>query len=219
MLSVFDTKTPMKKYSVLMVDDHQILLEGTRAMINHSSGDFHVKDVAMSAEEASTLLKAHDYDVLITDYKMPGMSGMELIQLARAVSPDIKVIVLSMHDEPAVIKELLGMGVEGFVLKSDTHESIYDALNKVVQGSQYLSQGISHFLIYHSDTDSSTHTLSPREVEITKLIAREFNTRQIAEILHISERTVETHRKNILKKTKVSGLVGLIKYAYQHDLI
>lgn len=207
----------MDKYSILLVDDHQILLEGTKTLIN-SSQLFTVKATATNAEAARELLKSDNFDILITDYEMPGMSGMELVQLARASCPDIKTIILSMHDDPAVVRELLKMGVDGYVLKNDTHQSIEQALDKVTRGKKFLSEDISEILIQGIDQEKSTN-LTPREVEIVKLIAKEYSTKQIADILFISERTVETHRKNILKKTGTSNLVGLIKYAYAKKLI
>lgn len=207
----------MNKYSILLVDDHQILLEGTKTLIN-SSQLFAVKSTATNAEEAQELLKTEDYDILITDYEMPGMTGMELVQLAKASCPEIKTIILSMHDDPAVVRELLKMGVDGYVLKNDTHQSIEQALDKVTRGKRFLSEDISEILIQGIDQEKNTD-LTPREMEIVKLIAKEFSTKQIAEILFISERTVETHRKNILKKTGTSNLVGLIKYAYAKNLI
>lgn len=207
----------MEKYRILLVDDHQILLEGTKSLID-TSELFEVADTANNAESAMGLLKENDYDILITDYEMPGMTGMELVQLAKASCPDIKTIILSMHDDPSVVKELLRMGVDGYVLKNDTHQSIKDALDKVTKGKKFLSDDISDILIQGMDDEKNT-ILTPREIEILKLIAKEFSTRQIAEILFISERTVETHRKNILKKTKSTNLVGLIKYAYSNNLI
>ena len=207
----------MDKYSILLVDDHQILLEGTRTLIN-SSDLFAVTATAASAEDARELLKSQDFDILITDYEMPGMSGMELVQLAKASCPDIKTIILSMHDDPAVVRELLKMGVDGYVLKNDTHQSIEQALDKVTRGKKFLSEDISEILIQGIDQEKNTN-LTPRELEILKLIAKEYSTKQIADILFISERTVETHRKNILKKTDTSNLVGLIKYAYAKKLI
>ncbi len=202
---------------ILLVDDHRILLEGTKSVIEASSQKFKVKDTAHSVDLALELLKQNDYDVLITDYQMPGMTGMELIQMAKAMCPDLKTIVLSMHDELSVVKELLKMGLDGFVLKSDTHQEIIEALNRVSVGKIYLSQGISQMLIHHSDKPNSSD-LTPREQEIVKLIVKEYSTKQIAEILLISEKTVETHRKNLLKKTKTANLVGLTKYAFKHGL-
>ncbi|WP_421872005.1 response regulator [Marinoscillum sp.] len=202
---------------ILLVDDHRILLEGTKSVIEASTEKFRIKDTAHSVDVALELLKQNDYDVLITDYQMPGMTGMELVQMAKTMCPDLKTIVLSMHDEPSVVKELLKMGVDGFVLKSDTHLEIIEALDRVIEGKIYLTQNISQMLIHHTEKSNSSE-LSPREQEIVKLIVKEYSTKQIAEILLISEKTVETHRKNILKKTKTTNLVGLTKYAFKHGL-
>lgn len=207
----------MEKYSILLVDDHQILLEGTKTLIN-TSELFRVTDTANNAETAINLLKTNNYDILITDYEMPEMSGMELIQLAKAALPEIKTVVLSMHDDPSIVRELLKMGIDGYVLKNDTHQSIKDALDKITRGKKFLSEDISEILIQGIDQEKKTG-LTPREEEIVKLIAKEFSTKQIAEILFISERTVETHRKNILKKTGSTNLVGIIKYAFEHKLV
>lgn len=206
------------KYQILLVDDHQILLEGTKAIIDGASDLFEVKDTAHTPERAQELLKNNDYDILITDYEMPNMKGLELIKIAKTVSPEIKTIVLSMHDEPSVIRELLKIGVDGFILKKDTHQSIIDALDKVTRGKRFLSEDVSDILIQGIDDDKNKD-LTPREVEITKLIAKEYSTRQIADILFISERTVETHRKNILKKTGTNNVVGLVRYAYKNNLV
>lgn len=203
--------------TILLVDDHRILLEGTKTIIEAASDQFKVTGVASTVEEALELLKHHDYDVLISDYEMPGMTGMELIQIAKTINPDLRTIVLSMHDEPAVVKELLKLGLNGFVLKSDSHSDILEALNRVEEGKIYLSQSISQMLIHHTDKPNSS-ALTPREQEIVKLIVKEYSTKQIAEILFISEKTVETHRKNILKKTETTNLVGLTKYAFKHGL-
>ncbi len=202
---------------ILLVDDHRILLEGTKTILEASSDQYKVKDMASSVDQALELLKRNDYDVLITDYEMPGMTGMELIQIAKTINADLKTIVLSMHDEPAVVKELLKLGLNGFVLKSDSHTDIMEALKRVEEGKIFLSQNISQMLIHHTEKPNSS-SLTPREQEIVKLIVKEYSTKQIAEILFISEKTVETHRKNILKKTETSNLVGLTKYAIKHGL-
>lgn len=209
----------MNKYQILLVDDHQIMLEGSRSIIDRHSEKFFVKDITNNATEAMDLLKTNNYDILITDYEMPEMTGVELIQLARAVFPEIKTIILSMHDEPAVIREIMSIGVDGYVSKNDSHDCLKEALERVVNGKIFLSNNITDFLIHSSADKTTNDTLTPRETEILRLIAKEHSTKRIAEILLISEKTVETHRKNILKKTKATGLVGLIKYAYTHNLV
>lgn len=212
------TLSPVEKYAVLLIDDHRILLEGVRSLIN-SLPKFHVADTASSGQEALALIKKNDYDILVTDYEVPELSGLELIKAARAVQPDIKVIVLSMHDDPAVVRELLRAGIQGYVLKNETHATLVEALQKVADGKKYFSDAISDVLIQLSDGSAQTSVLTTREEEILRLIVKEYNSRQIAEILFISERTVETHRKNILRKSGASNLVGLIKYAYANNLV
>jgi len=208
----------MKRYSVLLVDDHRILMDGMNALIE-SSDLFSVKNMASSGTEAIELLKKYDYDILITDYEMPGLSGLELVKATKTIQPDAKIIVLSMHDDPSVIREILREGANGYILKKDTHRTLHVALKKVMEGKRFLSDDISEILIHAAEEDEEKGVLTSRETEILRLVAKEFNSRQIAEILFISERTVETHRKNILRKTGASNLVGLIKYAYANNLI
>lgn len=205
----------MKKVAVLLVDDHRILLEGLRNLIQDP---FEVVDTASSGEEALKLLQFNDYEILVTDYEMPGLSGMELVKAAKATQPDIKILVLSMHDDPSVVRELLRSGALGYVLKKDSPRILNDALVKVAAGKRFLSDEIAEMLI-STPEDEDKGVLTTREVEILRLVTKEFNSRQIGEILFISERTVETHRKNILKKTGVTNLVGLVKYAYANNLI
>ncbi len=205
----------MKKHSVLLVDDHRILLEGVKNLIQDP---FEVKATAASGREALELIKKQEFDVLVTDYQMPELTGLELVKAASAAQPDIKIIVLSMHDDPSLVKELLRSGVLGYILKKDTHKNLTEALTKVIEGKRFLSNEIAELLINHAE-DEDKGLLTTREEEILKLITKEFSSRQIAEILFISERTVETHRKNILKKTGATNLVGLVKYAYANKLM
>lgn len=206
---------PMKKHSILLVDDHRIFLEGLKNLIQEP---FHVKEIANSGKEALELIKSSEFDVMITDYEMPGINGLELVKAVRATQPEIKIIVLSMHDDPSVIKELLRTGVLGYLLKNNTYKNLSEALQKVIEGKRFLSDEIAELLI-NAPEEEEKGVLTSREIEILRLVAKEFNSRQIAEILFISERTVETHRKNILKKTGAANLVGLIKYAYANNLI
>lgn len=209
---------PMKKNSVLLVDDHRILLDGLNFLIE-SFDSYSVANMASNGAEALELLKQNDYDILISDYEMPGISGLELVKAARKIQPEIKIIILSMHDDPSVVREILREGANGFMLKKDSHRSLREALQKVMEGKRFLSEEISEILINSQGDENEKGLLTSREAEILRLVVKEFNSRQIAEILFISERMVETHRKNILRKTGASNLVGLIKYAYANNLV
>ena len=210
--------TSVTKHSILLADDHRILLDGIKSLIN-TIPEFEVKDVAFTGMQALELLKKNNYQILITDYEMPGLTGLELIKAARATQPEIKVIVLSMHDDPAVVRELLRAGINRYVLKKDTHSTLVEALRKVMENKKFLSDDISDILIQFTDHAEDHGVLTTREEEILKLVAKEYTSKQIADILFISERTVETHRKNILRKTGSPNLVALIKYAYANNLI
>lgn len=124
-----------------------------------------------------------------------------------------------MHDEVHLVKEILKAGVNGYVLKKDTRNELLQAIREVQVGKVFLSNDINKMLIVNLQNPDEGKLLTDREREILKLIAREFTNKQIAEELFISERTVETHRKNIFKKTGTNSLVGLIKFAYANNLI
>jgi two-component system nitrate/nitrite response regulator NarL len=211
-------KLNMKKHQILLLDDHKILLEGTQRLLSGLEL-YEVAATASTSKEATELLKSQDFNILITDYELPDCSGLEIIKMARSVNPDIKVIVLSMHDDPSVVKELLKENIDSFVLKNDTHSSLLLALDKITAGKKYFSDDIAEIMVRQINSPSEKNDLSPRETEIIKLIAKDFSTKQIAEVLFISEKTVETHRKNILRKLDCSSVVGLVNYAHSHKLI
>ncbi|MBZ0245402.1 MAG: response regulator transcription factor [Cyclobacteriaceae bacterium] len=205
------------RMKVLLVDDHVILSDGVKSLLEKE--DYEVVFQADSAERALEFLKGNDADLLITDFNMPGMDGLSLIHLVKRVNQNIKIIVLSMHDEVHLVKEILKAGVNGYVLKKDTQNELLQAIREVQAGKVFLSNDINKMLIVNLQNPDEGKLLTDREREILKLIAREFTNKQIAEELFISERTVETHRKNIFKKTGTNSLVGLIKFAYANNLI
>lgn len=217
-LSKLRNRVSMEKYKVLLVDDHKILLEGTSYLLDNLDL-FEVVDTANSGNKAIDLMKTNDYDILVTDYELPDLSGLDLVKIARSVLPDMKIIVLSMHDDPTVIKELLKEGIDSYIIKNDPHATLVQALNKVAEGKKFFSDEISEILVQQINEPEEKSGLSPRETEILKLIAKDYSTKQIAKILFISEKTVETHRKNILRKTNCSTVVGLVNYAHARKLV
>jgi two-component system, NarL family, nitrate/nitrite response regulator NarL len=218
--SFFKSK-PGEKLSamrILLVDDHAILLDGIKNLLEKEEG-LVVAGLADSAEKALEFLKKNEVDIIITDFNMPGMDGLSLVNTVKRIQPNIKTIILSMHDETHLVKEILRAGVNGYVLKKDTHKELLSAIDEVKNGRIYLSRDINKILITNLQNPDEGRLLTDREREILKLIAKEYSNKEIAEELFISERTVETHRKNIFKKTSTSSLVGLIKFAYANNLI
>jgi two-component system, NarL family, nitrate/nitrite response regulator NarL len=203
---------------ILLVDDHAILLDGVKNLLEKEDW-FQVVGIAESGEKALEFLKTNDVDIIVTDFNMPGMDGLSLVNTVRRILPGVKTIVLSMHDESHLVKEILRTGVNGYVLKKDTHRELLKAIQEVTAGNVYLSNDINKLLITNLQNPEEGRLLTDREREILKLIAKEYSNKDIAEELFISERTVETHRKNIFKKTGTSSLVGLIKFAYANNLI
>lgn len=215
---IFSRANEIVRMKILLVDDHTILLDGVKSLLSKED-DLQIVGQAGSAEAALEFLKKQDVDLIITDYSMPGMDGLSLLNTVKRIAPNTKIILLSMHDEVHLVKEILKAGVNGYVLKKDTHKELLDAIHDVRNGKVYLSSDVNKMLITNLNNPDEGKLLTDREREILKLIAKEYTNKNIAEELFISERTVETHRKNIFKKTGTNSLVGLIKFAYANNLI
>lgn len=204
--------------TVFLVDDHTILLDGLTNLLDKED-DLKIIGTATNAEDALIYLKDNKVDLLITDQNLPGMDGLELIKQTRSLYPQIKVIMLSMHDESDIIRSVLSEGVDGYVLKKDSHFELKLAIQSVFQNEVYLSKGLNKILISALDQNVEKILLTEREKEILIMITNDLSTKEIAEKLHISSRTVESHRKNLLRKTGSNSVVGLVNYAYKTKLI
>lgn len=215
---IFNGLNESRRMKILLVDDHTILLDGVKSVLSKED-DLEIVGQAGSAEAALEFLKKQTVDLIITDYSMPGMDGLSLLNTVKRIAPNTKIIMLSMHDEVHLVKEILKAGVNGYVLKKDTHKELLNAIRDVNDGKVYLSSDVNKMLITNLNNPDEGKLLTDREREILKLIAKEYTNKDIAEELFISERTVETHRKNIFKKTATNSLVGLIKFAYANNLI
>ncbi len=211
----FDAVYPMK---IILVDDHTILLDGLKKLIEEDDM-LTVVDCLGSVPDAIQSIDKYKPDLVITDYNLGDDDGLSLVQKTKRILPDTKFIVLSMHDEAHLVREILKEGVNGYVLKKDTKEELLEAIYAVRAGKMYMSNDINSMLVKSLYEPSEGKLLTAREREILKLISQEYSNKMIAEELFISERTVETHRKNIFRKTKTSSLVGLIKFAYANNLI
>jgi DNA-binding NarL/FixJ family response regulator len=207
----------MQKTKILLVDDHAIVLDGLISLLSKIE-NIEISAIANNGEEGLEQLKKTKADMIITDINMPGMDGLEFIKTIRNDFPPTKIIVLSLHDEPHFIRNIMKHRVQGYILKNDASSELVEAVERVLNGKTFFSSKINQVLMEQLNEPGADKLLTDRELQIIKLIAQECSNKQIAEQLFISERTVETHRKNIFRKTETNNIVGLIKFAYNNDL-
>ncbi len=211
----------MAKIQLALVDDHQIVLDGIKSLL-HNHPLFEVAIECNNPLEICERLKKTPVQILLTDVSMPEMNGDQLAREVRQRFPQIKILVLSMNGEGHLVNKMIEESdISGYVLKNISRQELVAALEKIYSGGVYFSDVVLKEMLASSEQASaeSEPMLTLREVEIVKLIEKELTNKQIADYLFISERTVETHRKNIFRKTKTTGLIGLVKYAYQHGIV
>lgn len=210
----------MAKIKLLVADDHKILLEGIVSLLQ-AEGSFDVAATAGNGYEVMELVKNNDYDVCLLDINMPQMDGMEAAKLIRVVKPATKIIMLTTYNDNEIISELVHIGVSGYLLKNSDRSELVDAIKKVMSGRYYFSAEVEDIIIkgVSEKKEKDVVILTDREKQIIDLLGREYTNEKIANELNISYRTVETHRKNIMHKTKSHNLAGLLKHAYSKGLI
>jgi DNA-binding NarL/FixJ family response regulator len=211
----------MKRISIAMVDDHQIVLDGLKALLEDVQ-DFEIMLATTHPTELLAFINTQQVDVMLTDVMMPEMTGQQLAKQVRKRHPSIKILALSMSGVGDTVDEMLNdADINGYVLKNISKDELEAAIRAIAVGGQYFSEEVLAELAksatIRKEVDSAQLTI--REIEIVRLIEKELSNRDIAEKLFISERTVETHRKNIFRKTQTTSVIGLIKYAYEHKLI
>lgn len=214
----------LPKTRLLIVDDHQMLLDGITALL-HDVSQFEIVAKARNGHQALEILGSNDIDIVLTDINMPEMNGIELAQQIQIKYPNVRILALSMFSERQTIRDMVDAGVSGYILKNTGKEELVGALTKIANGGLFFGDEVTNEMMrMMTDPEKNEKKvdevcLTTREKEILKLIAKEYSNIQIATELFISERTVETHRKNIFRKTNTKSIVGLIKYAYEHQLV
>ena len=209
------------KISLAIVDDHQIVIDGLKSLLA-GHPQFIVEIESTQPQNIPALLNDHGVDILLTDIMMPVMTGAELAKIVRQKFPNVKILALSMSGQGDVVNKMIeDSDISGYVLKNIGKQELIAALEKIARGGIYFSEEVLDEMQKSSEKKKITEEirLTAREIEIIKLIEKEFGNKQIADNLFISERTVETHRKNIFRKTKTVSLIGLIKYAYENNLV
>ena len=214
----------MDKIRIIIADDHHILLDGLKAMLQKQK-DIEIVGMFSNGRQVFDALPGLEADVAVVDINMPEMNGYELTRNIKEFYPKISVITLSMYDDGAHIMEMVEAGVSGYLLKNVNDKELIEAIRAVSQGKMYFSSEVSEKITtlamqqQRKLDQPEEPKLTDRELEILKLISQEYSNAQIAETLFISERTVETHRKNMLRKTSNKTIVGLLKYAMEKQII
>ncbi len=206
---------------ILIVDDHQIVIDGLRSLLEGVPG-FEIIATTTEATTVTGILNTNNVDVLLTDVMMPILNGQQLAKQVRKQFPSVKILALSMSGQGDIVNEMINdADINGYVLKNIGKEELLKAITKIASGGIYFSEEVLKELEKVSSIKKQNEEtqLTIREIEIIKLIEKEFSNKDIAEHLFISERTVETHRKNIFRKTRTASVIGLIKYAYEYKLV
>jgi DNA-binding NarL/FixJ family response regulator len=211
-----------KEIRIVIADDHQMFIDGVKSLLSKEKKLNFVHEAA-NAEGALSFIIKNEIDLLITDISMPGMSGTELTKKIKHEFPQIKVLVLSMFNDSAIVNDILQSEAEGYILKNTGKQELLAAISKIMDNGTYYSNEVMNIMLKQNrkkliETNTKEH-LTERETEILKLVCEEYTTAGIAEKLFISPRTVDTHRKNILEKTQSKTIVGLIKYAFENNII
>lgn len=213
------------KSRILIAEDHTILREGLRALLTTDS-EFEVVGEARDGREAIRHCDSLAPDLVLMDLSMPKVHGFEAIKEIKKQHPNIKIIALTVHKRDEYILATLQAGADGYILKDAHHDELVAAIRNVLQGKHYLSPEISGTVIggylngkKELKTKSSWDTLTQREREILKLIAEGYKNKEIADFLFISQKTVEKHRTNLMKKLDLHNVAGITAFAMEKGLI
>jgi DNA-binding NarL/FixJ family response regulator len=201
------------------------MLDGIISLLQ-SEKDIIVAGVAVNGYEVLERVNKDTFDICLLDINMPGLDGMEITKLLKEKEPGLKIVILTTYNDKEIITEMLQYGVSGYLLKNSSRQELSEAIKKVAGGGFYFSDEVHASMMENyaqqlreKNKDTEIIALTKREVEILRLLALEYTNEKIAEELIISYRTVETHRKNIMQKTKSRNLAGLLKFAYSQNLI
>jgi DNA-binding NarL/FixJ family response regulator len=213
----------VKKSRILVVDDHPIVRQGLALLINQEA-DLVVCGEAEEATGAMHVLASSRPDILIVDISLNGPDGIDLLKNIRSVHPTLPVLILSMHDESIYAERALRAGANGYIMKQEATEKVLVALRRILGGEIYVSDRIANKMLKHYITGSGTPRnssiadLSDRELEVFRLIGEGHGTRQIAEELHISIKTVESYQAHIKEKLSLRSARELMQHAIQWSM-
>lgn len=208
---------------LLLTDDHVIVRDGIKTLLKNEA-NISVVAEASNGQEALNILKNEEIDVVLLDINMPGLDGLKASAIINEKYPKVKMIALTMYQEMNMVETMFKNGSKAYLLKSCSREELVSAINGVTTGIEYLDEELrADFADYlNKPLKKSEHvgpSVSKREKEVLQLISEEMTTNEIAKQLFISVTTVETHRKNMLKKLGLRNTAGLMRYAFEHSLV
>lgn len=209
-----------KKVRILLVDDHAVVRDGLRQLLE-GEPDLAVCGEAGSAEQALEVAAQTHPDLAIVDISLGGANGIELIKNLKALEPDLRILVLSMHDEAHFAERALRAGASGYVMKREARDRIMEAIRAVCAGNIYVSDRMQKSMLHqylHGSPNcepSPISRLSDRELEVLTLLGRGTSSKEIAERLHLSQKTVDSHRTHLKEKLNLSGATELVRFAFE----
>lgn len=211
---------------IFLADDHQLILDGIQQMLA-AEADLKLVGTAADGSEALRNLRLLEPDIALLDLNMPGMHGMQLAEKLLKEQPELRVMILSHHAEPSVIRHMLKLGVHGYLIKTASQAEVLRAIRTVAGGQAYFNADVTQALVTPARPTPSSDTalqtklglLSDREVEILKLIAVGHSNKEISEQLFVSPRTVDAHRANLMKKLDIHKVTGLVRFALKTGLV
>ncbi|MEZ4935412.1 MAG: response regulator transcription factor [Saprospiraceae bacterium] len=210
--------TPIK---IIIADDHDVIIDGLTALLS-TEKNLQIVGRANNGKQLLEIIKNKPVDLIILDIEMPEMNGVEVTEKLKTIYPELKILVLTMYNSPDFIANLLRHGVDGYILKNSRKNDLLQAINSVVSGRPFYAPEVTEIMMdsfrQGQSNKEDTPELTQREIEIVRLIAEEYTSREIGEKLFISFHTVERHRKNIIAKLGVKNVAGLVKYALKNGL-
>jgi DNA-binding NarL/FixJ family response regulator len=207
--------------NLILADDHQVVIDGLRSILDMQD-DIEVTETFLNGREVVDFLQENDgVDVVMLDINMPEMNGIETTRYIRKNYPDIKILILSMHDTPEFIRNVINAGASGYVLKNADKQTLLGAIRKVASGHNFFSDDVVRNIMdsYKDISKPRTVEITDREREIIRLIAEGLTTNEIAGKLFISVHTVNTHRKNLLSKLDIKNTASLVRYAIDQGIV
>jgi len=209
---------------ILIADDHGVLRAGLRSLLSAES-ELEVVDEASSGSEALILAGELQPDLILLDISMSDLGGIEVTRRLKEMLPNVRVLILTVHEDESLLQEAIQAGASGYIVKRAVESELIDAIRAVWRGDLYIHPAMTRALLKEmspsrsSNNEAPVESLTPRETDVLRLIAQGYTNRQMADMLSISVRTVESHRSNLMGKLDLHSRVELVRYAKENHLI